>query len=160
MAAISLQWNWMANYLLSCSSLRMMTGNLAMSSNRTTVRNKERGSYCFTMKIEWQTTSCLVLHCVWWQGIWLCPRIGRQHGIKNMAAIALQWKLNGKLIAVLFFIAYDGEFDSPEYRIWQLLLSNEPPPPPPPTIWFPLKIVLESGKKSYLWRFQLPFTSP
>ena len=30
----------------------------AMSSNRTTILNKEQGSYCFTMQIEYQTNSC------------------------------------------------------------------------------------------------------
>ena len=35
-----------------------------------------------------------------------CPQIGRQHGIKNMAAIAFQCKLNVKLIAALLFIPY------------------------------------------------------
>ena len=32
----------------------------------------------------------------------LCPQTGRQHGIKNQAAIAAQCKLNVKLIAALF----------------------------------------------------------
>ena len=32
-----------------------------------------------------------------------CPQIGQQYGIKNKAAIALQCKLNGKLIAALLF---------------------------------------------------------
>ena len=32
------------------------------------------------------------------------PKIGRQYGIKNKATIALQCKLNGKLIAALLFI--------------------------------------------------------
>ena len=41
--------------------------------------------------------------------MWLtisCPDIGRQYGVKNKAAIALQCKLNGKIIAALVFIAH------------------------------------------------------
>ena len=34
----------------------------------------------------------------------LCPQIGRQYGIKNKAAIALQCKSKDKLIAALVFI--------------------------------------------------------
>ena len=33
-----------------------------------------------------------------------CPQIGQQYGIKNKAAIAVQCKLNGNLIAALHFI--------------------------------------------------------
>ena len=36
-------------------------------------------------------------------GIWQCAQIGRQYEIKNKAAIALQCKLNGKLIAALLY---------------------------------------------------------
>ena len=39
---------------------------------------------------------------------WQCPQIGRQYGIKNKAAITLQCKLNGKLIAALLFIPYSS----------------------------------------------------
>ena len=33
-----------------------------------------------------------------------CPQIGQQYGVQNKAAIALQCKLNGKLIAAFGFI--------------------------------------------------------
>ena len=36
-----------------------------MSSNRTTILNKEWGSYCFTMQIKCQTNSCLALDSLW-----------------------------------------------------------------------------------------------
>ena len=32
-----------------------------LSSNRTTIWNKEQGSYCFTTWIEWESNSCLAL---------------------------------------------------------------------------------------------------
>ena len=37
---------------------------MAMSSNRTTIQNKEQGSYCFTMEIKCQINSCLALYSV------------------------------------------------------------------------------------------------
>ena len=37
---------------------------LAMSSNRTTMWNKEQGSYWFIMQIEWQINSCLAVYSV------------------------------------------------------------------------------------------------
>ena len=42
---------------------------------------------------------------------WQCPQIGRQLRNKEQAAIALQCKLNGKLIAALFYICIAPLFE-------------------------------------------------
>ena len=47
---------------ISSNRTTMSSNRTTMSSNRTTMRNKEQGSYCFTIKIEWQTNSCLALY--------------------------------------------------------------------------------------------------
>ena len=37
-------------------------GGWAISSDRTTIWNKEKGSYCVTMQIEWQTIVPVKVH--------------------------------------------------------------------------------------------------
>ena len=48
--------------LTRLSSLLVFSVDKAMSSNRTTIRTKEQGSYCFTMKSECRNNSCLALY--------------------------------------------------------------------------------------------------
>ena len=46
------------------TTIQNITPWMAISSNRTTIRNREQGSYCFTMKIKCQANSCLALYSI------------------------------------------------------------------------------------------------
>ena len=58
---------------------------LSMSSNRTTTQNKEQGSFCFTMLIEWKTNSCLALYSVLFEDIASLPYLLNICNLREMS---------------------------------------------------------------------------